>query len=432
MSKRSSLLCLGSGNAAVFCSDGRYASIDFPKSGSAKETAQILNEFLQEHRCLGGKLIFGIDSRQIYFLETDFNHPAVQTSAAVKFAVEPQVPVDAEDMAVLVVSPALQQRTLVWDMSHTSGVLEMLNEEYGITFDAFVPAELVWLQHLQSQESVAGEHYMLKLAANSTERFRLDGKQLVGWDYTASFQPELVDQCQNVVLDESVDSEAFVGSVEDGSMSWRKDALVHALPNKNRKMEDLRYNFSECLPESIVKNQSPWQAVLIATLFSLLGIAAALWFQSVELSKQSAKSEASATALFRELFPNRRIKGAVDRQLETELKRQQQINSLVSHSETSATVLENLRNFLRASKSIAPLRFQFDSLRLGKESIAVTGRVKGFDEFQKLKQGFIDEGFSIGPSTRYGDPFALVVVRNAESIGLVPETSDVQVARKSQ
>ena len=74
-------------------------------------------------------------------------------------------------------------------------------------------------------------------------------------------------------------------------------------------------------------------------------------------------------------------------------------------------------------------RFQFDTIELRQASVDITGEVKDFDDFQSLKQAYIEQGFSIGNNSRYGTPFTLVLESDQK---LTTDDQTAQISGRAQ
>jgi type II secretory pathway component PulL len=215
--------------------------------------------------------------------------------------------------------------------------------------------------------------------------------------------------------------------LENARPESRDSLLESAISDQSFRLDDLNYNFVDSMEDDFKVSSPVWQPMLLASLFLLLSFSAAMGYRSHILQKERQQIASQTKSEFTTLFPNRRINGSIESLLETELKKQEQINSLISHTETSARLLVTLKRFLKGTPTNLP--FQFESIDLQEQRIKVAGRVKGWDEFEKLKEGYINQGFSIGPDSQFGTPFRLVLIADQSPMTGEGEIQVTEVSR---
>lgn len=415
------LITFSSDGFELFHSNGKQDSLSLEEETSVRDRAEQLVLLLRERKAVGSELIFGIDSRSVYFVEAPDELPGGQNIDAIKFEIESHLPVDAEDMSLLVLDSTDQKRVLVWDMRSCRELLHELNTEHGISFAAFVPMELFLLEYLQRQNLIGRAGMFASLTELSTQRIFLNDGVLFGWEFLSGFDAESAKLANCVLVDTTSELES-----ESVLPDSRDSMLLKAVADRSRATNS-RYNFLETVDQELKNSQPVWQPLLLATLLFLLCAAGALGYRAHSLQKNRQLIEAQMTAEFKSLFPNKRINGAVVSLLETELKKQKKINTLISHAESSGRLLENLRGVLAGVPT--KFRFQFDTIELREASVDITGEVKDFDDFQSLKQAYIEQGFSIGNNSRYGTPFTLVLESDQK---LTTDNQTVQVSGRAQ
>jgi hypothetical protein len=246
--------------------------------------------------------------------------------------------------------------------------------------------------------------------------FSFSKLQLCGWDYIP--RPPQDTHFGTVVLDNDVEGDSQ--RLGDGSELHdvrRSELLFDALAGMPQKLDQLEFDFSPSIDLFNGKARSIWEPVLLSTMFFLLCCAGLLGYRSLESHARAETVQQEMVSNFKKLFPDKRINGPIEAILEEELKSWKRRSRLLSHSEMSSKVLTNLTNFLKGIPD--EMAFELDSIELREESVTLEGSVKGFDDFQVLKQGFLEEGFKIRNDTAYGSPFTLkLFAETANSRGI--------------
>lgn len=403
--KSKSLVSISDHSIELWRSNGDQQRILRAADQSAGETAELIADLIRKSSAIKDVLFLGIESRHVFFVDADYDRAILDDTDALRFALEEKLPVDAELLAPVVVASEDGSRALVWNTNGYRKIIEELRDSLGIQFNAVVPFELLIASQLwrlnESAKSVT------TIRNNGADVFSFCQNKLSSWEYHCGELQDCDKLSGTVLLPKGMDADSL--GMEPGSVFDlnREDFLLRVVSDLPQNSAQLDFDFSNATDFSDRKPNSIWEPVLLSLLFFLVCCAGVLGFRSFDNHAQSETIQQEVVAGFKELFPNKRINGPVERILEDELKSQKNQNRLISHSGTSTRLLTNLTKFFKGLPS--DIRFEFESIELREESISLQGTVKGFDEFQKLKKGFVDQGFKIRNDTPYDSPFNLKI-----------------------
>lgn len=344
-----------------------------------KVVAAHIDDILQLKGWTADRLIYGIDSTRIFFVEADVDRSVAEDHEALCYELESRLPFDAESMAVVSVGEnGTTSSFLAWETDGVRELIEALIEEYDLTFSAFMPAELAVAQrHRNGGKNISN---LAIVNQKRMERFGWDGRRLTAW----SFHP--------------------VGSGEDGfenadivDANLRKELLAGLLNENNRTLQNLDHEFSEVVPFGDRKPGSIWEPVLLGMLVLLLGLFGGLLVRSTNADKDTKRIDAQVVNQYRTQFPNRRVRGKVDRLLQEELNRKTKLAGISAYPETSRNLLEQMSQLLSAFDS--NIRLRIDEIVFGENDAQVAGVIKVASELPKLREGFARGRFRIVDST---------------------------------
>jgi hypothetical protein len=396
-------------------SDESSGVLPIAPGSSMEEIAATVEQLLQSSGCAGDDLILGISSADVFFLASPLDPIALQSEDALRFAVEEKIPIDAEAMIPLVIGNSPNHRVLAWQIGDNRELLTYLKDEYGISFSAFVPAELLIANSLLAQKEIAKTSTLASLRAESTEFISFADGELVAWSYVYGCEPGSQSAADmSWMLETDIDSSLLPEGAHSTLLERTRSQYLAKALCENQKSGRDRFNFTDRLDFEYAEKKSAWEPVLLATLFLFISLAGAFGYQSMQVSDQARKTEGAIIRNFLETFPGRKINGPVEKLIQEELKRQTRTNGLLSHANTSVQLLETLGRFLEGTPQ--QMRFQFDSLTLKPTSIVIVGQVANFEDFQTLKRGFVDQGFLVEPSSRFGKPFTMTLTLNSKKL----------------
>jgi len=358
--KRSTLLTLSNSGVRFDRCDGDFyfENIDDIHTSNA---AEVVYEGLKRNGWHQDRLILGIDSTKVYFLEAEVSPNLINDQEALCYELI---------AAICIGSSQAISSFLVWDTAGVAELAQSLSLEYELSLSAFVPIELSIAE--QERESGRGELTTRLLNGERTEQFCWDDNRLVSWTYHPSGdQPMDSKDIPDLNL---VDSEK------------RSTVLAELLSGGERTIRNLNCDFSEVVPFGGSSVGSIWEPLLMGCLVFLTCV-----FEIV--------------ANFRKQFPDRRINGPVNKLLESELGEAQKLAGLESHPKTSERLLVSLKKTLAGFDQ--KIRFQINSLTIEQDAVLVSGRVKSFSDFQSLKEAFGKRGFDVDPESTFGEPFTI-------------------------
>ncbi len=231
-------------------------------------------------------LVLGVPSRYFYLLNTHFDRNTSQNVAAVKYALEEHLPVDAEQMVPLVEGLPPNQLTLVLDSSRIAKILQFVNDEHGINFDRIESTNLGLVEHLVRQKSVSGNSTVMIVGEDASERFTFHSGQLADWKY---FHGEPagqdfkslcadVDESCCVVLEPGVDQDDITIPDEGVIFPDRTDGvfLDVAAASEKKNVSETTFDFGEQLRSDLGLGDSKssiWESLCLAILICLVCVA---------------------------------------------------------------------------------------------------------------------------------------------------------------
>ena len=387
--KRSTLLTLSNSGVRFDRCDGDFyfENIDDKHTSNV---AEVVYKGLKRNGWHQDRLILGIDSTKVYFLEAEVSPNLINDQEALCYELEARLPMDAETIAAICIGSSQDTNSfLVWDTAGVAELAKSLSLEYELSLSAFVPVELSIAE--QERESRRGEQTTRLLNGERTEQFCWDNNRLVSWTYHPSGDQPM-DSKGNPDLN-LVDSEK------------RSTVLKELLSGGERTIRNLNCDFSEVVPFGGSSVGSIWEPLLMGCLVFLICVFSSLIWKSIQAEDSVKSAEAQIVANFRKQFPDRKINGPVNKLLESELGEAQKLAGLESHPKTSERLLVSLKKTLAGFDQ--KIRFQINSLTIEQDAVLVSGKVKSFSDFQSLKETFGKRGFDVDPESTFGEPFTI-------------------------
>lgn len=324
-----------------------------------------------------------------------------------KYSLEEHVPLDAEEMAVVL--PSRQGVAVILDTRFTNDLLACLNDDHDLKFDFVVPANRLIaeciLQKTQASTSclVVGScssDLVVQSDTENTWQYLPGPINFADWELSEGWCIALVDP-------DVGSTPAEIGSCYDYEStlltvfgSKQSDALIETFDFGEQA------NLAASIDESIT---SPIEYIVFGIAVALMLVAIGLALRASSLREQAIAADNETRAQYRKFFLGERINAPIKRLLDAKVEKAKQTNGLVEFSNTSNRVLGSLA----AALNNFPVseRYKLTSVNVFPDRVTVAGKVDSMEDLDWLRKSLMDVGYRIGTDQRYSIDFSFTVFR---------------------
>ncbi len=402
--------------------------------------------------------MLGLHSSFVFFSNCQLERSIVQNPTALTYALEDQLPIEAEQMLVCAAAGS-PDSFVTLDFARIEAFVQQLNREYDLAFSAVVSLALCLAEFLhtgqlqKALQSTSGFDSKTQqiLLASETEQdfFEFRDGQLTQWTYSLGSHSEFFEHGNGPHVSTflkytgqsfGLRTEGNKIEVEDSARATVANAPLTLLPPddyrdgphyrlseqtavgmifdqlQQRKFET-PFDFSAQINHRLGINQSGttvWELVGASVLLALVALAGVLFYRATQWDRVAIGLDDQNRSAFRQLLPDRRINGPVEKLLKAELRQQQIKSQLVRYTNRTANLFWTTEAVFKSLGTIG--QSEVVSIAILPDAAVIRGTVKSLAHLDRLKTALQSAGFEIGADSNYALNFELSLKRPEDQV----------------